>query len=317
MREKSLLRVLGAVLLAALPLLLSGCSSALMDPKGQVGEEQRVLIITAFALMLIVVIPVIVMTLLFAYRYREGNKDATYKPNWAHSNAIEIVVWLIPCVIIVVLAILTWITSHSLNPMKPIEADNNKEAIEIQAVSLDWKWLFIYPDQKIATVNELAFPVDTPIHFRISSGSVMNSFWVPELGTQIYAMAGMDSSLNLIADDTGNWMGRSTNYSGAGFSGMTFEALSLSDGDFNAWVKEVQDSSRTLSFEDEYQELAKPSESEPVHHYSNVSPDLYNKILDSFRGGMEHHGHGGPAGHGHGEHSEQEHGERMSAEAAE
>ncbi|TBW51275.1 ubiquinol oxidase subunit II [Marinobacter halodurans] len=308
MREKSYLRVLGAVLLAALPLLLSGCSSALMDPKGQVGEEQKVLIITAFALMLIVVIPVIVMTLLFAYRYRESNKDATYKPNWAHSTAIEIVVWLIPCVIIVVLAILTWVTSHSLNPMKPI-AEDGKETMEIQAVSLDWKWLFIYPDQHIATVNELAIPTDTPIRFHISSGSVMNAFWVPELGSQIYAMAGMDSQLHLIADETGEWQGKSSNYSGAGFAGMTFPTHSMTQEDFKAWVQKVKDeSTQTLSFDDGYQELAKPSEDVPVQYFSKVSPNLYNDILNSFRKGISDE---------HGEIGEQEHGERMSAEAAE
>ncbi|ROU01449.1 ubiquinol oxidase subunit II [Marinobacter sp. R17] len=309
MREKSYLRVLGAVLLAALPLLLSGCSSALMDPKGQVGEEQKVLIITAFALMLIVVIPVIVMTLLFAYRYRESNKEATYKPNWAHSTAIEVVVWLVPCVIIVVLAILTWITSHSLNPMKPIASEDGKETMEIQAVSLDWKWLFIYPEQKIATVNELAIPTNTPIRFHISSGSVMNSFWVPELGTQIYAMAGMDSQLHLIANETGEWQGKSSNYSGAGFAGMTFPTHSLSEEDFKAWVQKVKDeSSKTLSFDDGYQELAKPSEDVPVQYFSKVSPNLYNNILNSFRKGISDE---------HGETGEQEHGERMSAEAAE
>lgn len=295
-------------------LLLGGCSSALMDPKGQVGEEQKVLIITAFVLMLIVVIPVIVMTLLFARRYREGNEEASYTPNWAHSTAIEVVVWLIPCLIIVALGILTWYTSHSLDPMKPLETDSKNKTLEVEAVSLDWKWLFIYPEQRIATVNELAIPANTPVHFRITAGSVMNSFWVPELGSQIYAMAGMDSQLNLIADEKGEWQGRSTHYSGAGFSGMTFATHSLSQEDFNAWVSKVKGStSKTLSFANGYQELAKPSENAPVQYYSDVSPNLYNNILNSFRKGPSDTG-----GHaGEGENGEQGHGERVSAEAAE
>ncbi len=305
MGRKPYLRPLGALLMAALPFLISGCSSALMDPKGQVGEEQRVLIITAFALMLIVVIPVIVMTLLFAFRYRESNPDAAYKPDWGHSKAIEVVVWLIPCVIIVVLAILTWVTSHSLDPMKPIDAENEQNALEIQAVSLDWKWLFIYPEQHLASVNEVAFPANRPVHFRISSGSVMNSFWIPALGTQIYAMAGMDSNLHLIANEQGTYPGRSTNYSGAGFSGMTFDALALSEPEFERWVDEVNSSDQTLSFEDGYKELAQPSQSVPVQYYSDVSPDLYRNILNSFREGKPD------------EHSTTEHSVPMSAETAE
>jgi cytochrome o ubiquinol oxidase subunit 2 len=252
MGRKHYLRLVFRLLLASLPLLLAGCSSALMDPKGQVGEDQRVLIITAFVLMLIVVIPVIVMTLLFAFRYREGNRDAAYQPDWAHSKAIEVVVWLIPCVIIIVLAILTWITSHSLDPMKPIDTGDDQSALEIQVVSLDWKWLFIYPEQGVASVNEVAFPANTPVHFRISSGSVMNSFWIPELGTQIYAMAGMDSDLNLIANEQGTYPGRSTNFSGAGFAGMTFNALALSGPEFKQWLTKARSSDNTLSFPNGY-----------------------------------------------------------------
>jgi cytochrome o ubiquinol oxidase subunit 2 len=300
MGRKHYLRLACRLLLASLPLLLAGCSSALMDPKGQVGEDQRVLIITAFVLMLIVVIPVIVMTLLFAFRYRAGNQDAAYRPDWAHSKAIEVVVWLIPCVIIVVLAILTWITSHSLDPKKPIDTGDDQSALEIQVVSLDWKWLFIYPEQGVASVNEVAFPANTPIHFRISSGSVMNSFWIPELGTQIYAMAGMDSDLNLIANEQGTYPGRSTNFSGAGFAGMTFNALALSGPGFKKWLAKARASDTTLSFPSGYERLARPSQSVPVQYYSHVPPNLYQSILNSFRksvaeksGTTEHSGHTG------------------------
>ncbi|GGX92260.1 ubiquinol oxidase subunit 2 [Litchfieldella qijiaojingensis] len=305
MRRNSCLRVLGILLWLSLPLLLGGCSSALLDPKGEIGVEQRTLILTAFGLMQIVVIPVIVMTLLFAWRYRRGNKEAAYHPEWAHSNRIEAVVWLIPCVIIAFLAALTWYTSHSLDPHKPL-ADEEGEALEIQAVSLDWKWLFIYPEQGIATVNELAFPVDVPVHFRVSSGSVMNAFFIPDLGSQIYAMAGMDNDVHLIANEEGTYPGRSTNYSGAGFSGMTFEAHATSQQEFDAWVEQVRQAPETLTFPEEYDALAQPSEDHPVEYFSQVSPGLYESIIKSFHTGSGHDDmHGG-------------HGEMlMSAEAAE
>ncbi|RAH38350.1 ubiquinol oxidase subunit II [Halomonas sp. SL1] len=326
------LRKLGVLLLAVLPLLLAGCSSALLDPKGQIGEEQRTLILTSFGLMQIVVIPVIVMTLLFAWRYRRSNREASYRPDWHHSNLIEAVVWFIPCVIIVFLAVLTWYTSHSLDPHKPIEPTaEQQDPIEIQAVSLDWKWLFIYPEQGVATVNELAFPADTPVHFRVTSGSVMNSFFIPRLGSQIYAMAGMDNDVHLVADEEGIYPGRSTNYSGAGFSGMTFDAHVGSQEEFEAWVEKVRESSESLTYPAEYNELAAPSEDNEIAYFSEVSPSLYESIIKSFLAGGDHEermaeyadsyaeGFGHAAGHddeGHGE-SAESHGTPMSAEAAE
>lgn len=331
MRRNPTLRMLGVLLLLSLPLLLAGCSSALLDPKGQIGEEQRTLILTAFGLMQIVVVPVIVMTLLFAWRYRRSNRDATYAPDWAHSNKIEAVVWFIPMVIIAFLAVLTWYTSHSLDPHKTIEpAENQQEPMEIQAVSLDWKWLFIYPELGIATVNELAFPEDTPVRFRVSSGSVMNAFFIPRLGSQIYAMAGMDNDVHLVADEPGVYDGRSTNYSGAGFSEMTFKAHVGTQEDFESWVEKVRESSDSLNFPEEYYDLAAPSRDNEIQYFSEVSPSLYEKILQSFHAGGNHaehmaavtgDGHGSHGG-GHGSESEshsdsESHGESMSAEAAE
>lgn len=273
-------------MLLALCLLLAGCSSALLDPKGQVGAEQRTLILTSFGLMLIVVIPVIAMTLLFGWRYRRSNSAAKYLPDWAHSNAIEAVIWVVPCAIIAVLALLTWKTSHSLDPHKPLESD--VATIEIQAVALDWKWLFIYPEQGVASVNEVAFPVDTPVRFRVSSGSVMNAFFIPHLGSQIYAMAGMDNDVYLMADEIGNYPGRSTNYSGAGFSGMTFEAKATTPEAFDDWIETVRSAPQTLTYPDGYEALAEPSESNPVEYFSAVSPSLYESILTSFHTGSEH-----------------------------
>ncbi|QEA39350.1 ubiquinol oxidase subunit II [Pistricoccus aurantiacus] len=303
MREKNLTRLLWPLLALTLPLVLSGCESALMDPKGQIGLEQRTLILTAFGLMLIVVIPVIVMTFLFAFRYRFG-KQARYEPDWAHSNVIETVVWFIPLVIIAFLGWITWQTSHSLDPHKPLESD--VKPLEIQAVSLDWKWLFIYPQQGIATVNEVAFPANVPVHFRVSSGSVMNSFFIPRLGSQIYAMAGMDNDVHLIADEEGVYPGRSTNYSGAGFAGMTFKAHAVSQDGFDAWVDKVHDSSDTLIYPSEYETLARPTRNNPIEYYSEVTPELYEKIVRSFHTGNDGEKHG--AGHENGS---------MSAEAAE
>ncbi|WP_136253383.1 ubiquinol oxidase subunit II [Onishia niordana] len=329
MIRKKYLRVLSPLVLVSLALLLTGCDSALMDPKGQVGEEQRTLILTAFGLMQIVVIPVIVMTIAFAWRYRRSNKNATYSPDWHHSNKVEAVVWFVPCVIIAFLAVLTWYTSHSLDPHKPLDVEEGgQEPMVIEAVSLDWKWLFIYPEQGIATVNEIAFPEDTPVRFRVTSGSVMNSFFIPRLGSQIYAMAGMDNDVHLIADEQGVYPGRSTNYSGAGFSDMTFDAHVGSQQDFEAWVSEVRESSESLTFPEEYYDLAAPSEDAEIQYFSEVSPSLYESIIKSFQAGGDHEARVSEfadsyaEGFGHGSaHSDDEsaesHGKPMSAEAAE
>lgn len=183
--------------------LLSGCQGGILDPKGQIAAEQKSLILTATALMLLVVIPVIVMTLVFAWKYRAGNKEAAYEPKWSHSTKIEVVVWLIPCIIIAFLATLTWKSTHKLDPYRPLESD--KKAIQVQVVALNWKWLFIYPEQQIASVNELVFPADTPVSFKITSDAAMNSFFIPQLGGQIYAMAGMQTQLHLIANEPGTY----------------------------------------------------------------------------------------------------------------
>ncbi|CAM3686875.1 MULTISPECIES: ubiquinol oxidase subunit II [Halomonadaceae] len=285
MQRHSLWRRRGTLVLLALCLFLAGCSSALLDPKGQVGAEQRTLILTSFGLMLIVVIPVIAMTMLFGWRYRRSNSVAKYTPDWAHSNLIEAVIWIVPCAIIVVLALLTWKTSHSLDPHKPLESD--VEPMEIQAIALDWKWLFVYPEQGIASVNELAFPVDTPVRFRVSSGTVMNAFFIPRLGSQIYAMAGMDNDVHLIANEVGVYPGRSTNYSGAGFSGMTFDAHVTSNEDFDAWVAEVAQSPNTLSYPEGYEALAEQSEFNPVEYFSSVTPEFYERLVSSFHSGTD------------------------------
>ncbi|MFJ3009514.1 ubiquinol oxidase subunit II, partial [Pseudomonas fluorescens] len=236
-------RLLGLVPLLG-TLLLGGCNMTLLNPTGQVGLEQRNLIITATLLMLLVVVPVIVMTFLFAWKYRASNKDAVYTPKWSHSTKIEVAVWTIPVLIIIALGYITYISTHKLDPYRPIESDVKPVTIEV--VALDWKWLFIYPEQGIATVNKIVFPAHTPINFKITSDAVMNSFFIPGLGGQIYAMAGMQTKLHLIADRNAEMDGISANYSGAGFTGMKFKAIATSQYDFDAWVSEVKKAPKQL-----------------------------------------------------------------------
>ena len=249
----------------------------LLDPKGPIGADEKSIIILATALMLIVVVPVIAMTLLFAWRYRASNTKARFMPDWAHSNKIELVVWLVPCAIIVVLATVTWTSTHALDPYRHIES--KVKPLEVQVVSLDWKWLFIYPEQHIASVNEFAFPVNTPVRFHLTSDTVMNSFFIPQLGSQIYTMAGMETKLSLLADTAGNYAGISANYSGGGFSDMKFDARAMSDADFENWVKKVRASKNVLTRE-AYRQLEKPSEKVPVTYYSDVGAKIYHDALN-------------------------------------
>ena len=258
-------------------LLLSGCQWAVLDPKGPIGLQERSIIITATVLMLLVVVPVIALILIFAWRYRASNEKADYRPDWSHSNRIEAVVWLIPCLIIAALGVITWRSSHTLDPYRPL--DSKVEPIRIDAVALDWKWLFIYPDQKVATVNQVAFPANVPVEFHITSATVMNAFFIPQLGSQIYAMAGMQTQLHLLANEPGTYQGLSSNYSGDGFSGMTFKAIALpSQQGFEAWLTQARASQRTLDAT-AYEQLARASENNPIAYYSQVQPNLFADIV--------------------------------------
>lgn len=261
-------------------LFLSGCDAALLNPKGHIGQEERTLILTAIGLMLIVVIPVIIMAIVFSLKYREGN-NAKYSPKWAHSNKLEAIVWGIPILIILTLGTITWKTTHSLDPYRPLESD--KKPVVIEVISLDWKWLFIYPEQGIATVNEVAFPKDTPVEFRITSNTVMNAFFIPQLGSQIYAMAGMQTKLHLIADTAGEYKGISSSYSGAGFSGMKFTAIATPDeASFNQWVDKVKQSPNTLNDMASFNKLAAPSQFHQVEYFSSANPGLYGNVIAKF-----------------------------------
>lgn len=273
---RSLVRsVLGYVMIA----MLSGCSVQLLNPAGDIGEQEKNLILLATGLMLLVVIPVIALTLYFAWRYRASNDKATYAPKWAHSTAIEVIVWSIPCVIVAVLAVIIWRTTHSLDPYKPIESSTPPMRVEV--VALNWKWLFIYPDYGIASVNKLAIPVDTPVEFKLTADSIMNSFFIPKLGSQVYAMPGMQTKLHLIANSPGTFRGLSAAYSGAGFSDMQFETVASSRADFDNWVAQARGSSKRLD-QQSYAVLAQDSHGYPVTVYGGFQTGLFNNIVNKY-----------------------------------
>ena len=265
---------------------LSGCSTVLLHPAGAVAAQQGHLIVQSTVLMLIIVIPVIALTVLFAWRYRHSNTEATYTPDWDHSTQLELVIWAAPLLIIIALGALTWISSHTLDPYRalrrldaarPVPA--GAKPLTIEVVALDWKWLFIYPEQGIAVVNEVAAPVDVPINFKITASAVMNSFFVPALAGQIYAMPGMQTQLHAVMNQPGEYAGFSANYSGAGFSGMHFEFRGLSASEFEQWVQSAKGAGQDLS-KSRYLQLAQPSEREPVRRYSTVDAGLYDAILN-------------------------------------
>jgi cytochrome o ubiquinol oxidase subunit 2 len=272
-----LIRNLSKPVLAALAFMLAGCEGGVLDPKGQVGIDEKNLIIMATLLMLIVVIPVIFMTLYFAWKYRDGRDKEIYAPKWAHSTAIEVVVWVVPIIIVIILGVITWNSTHDLDPYKPLAHD--AKPVKVEVVSLDWKWLFIYPEYGIASVNELAFPANVPVNFKITSDTAMNSFFIPQLGSQIYSMVGMATKLHLIANEPGTFEGISANYSGAGFAGMKFNAIATANaGDFDAWVAKVKQQGNTLDVE-RYKQLAEKSENNPVQYYGSVQKGMFNYIV--------------------------------------
>ncbi len=279
------IRNLSKFALMAAVLALAGCEGGVLDPKGQVGVEEKWLILVSTVLMLLVVLPVIGMTLYFAWKYREGRDHEIYAPKWAHSTKIETVVWIIPIIIVLILGVITWRTTHSLDPYKPLEGKG--EHLTVEVVSLNWKWLFIYPEQGIATVNELVFPAHKPVRFKITSESTMNSFFIPQLGSQIYSMAGMETKLHLIADEPGVYDGFSANYSGAGFTGMQFKATATeTPEDFDAWVAKVKQQGSSLT-KASYAKLAEPTEYHPIEYFGTVEDQLFHSVVMKY---MADHG---------------------------
>ncbi len=270
-----LLLIFGSVLVAALAYVFT-TDIAVLNPKGVIGVKQRDLLLIATILMLIVVVPVLLLTFGIAWKYRAENQKAKYDPECDHNIWAECVWWGVPFLIIAVLGAITWKACHELDPFRPLATD--KKPITIQVVALQWKWLFIYPEEKIATVNFVQFPVDTPVAFEITADAPMNSFWIPQLGGQIYAMSGMRSKLHLIADVVDEFRGSSANISGVGFSGMAFTAKSSSSEDFEEWVDSIRSSGAALNRES-YRELAEPSEYNPIAFYQLEKEDLFDWIM--------------------------------------
>lgn len=249
---------------------------AILFPKGAIALKERNLLFIIQALMLLVVIPVYILTFIFSWRYRAHNTKAKYTPDWDDNRIAEYIWWGIPFVLVLIIGILTWVRTYQLDPFKPIESD--KKPITIQVVALQWKWLFIYPEEKIATVNFVQFPEKTPLNFEITADAPMNSFWIPKLGGQIYAMPSMKTELYLIADEVGEFRGSSANLSGEGFSGMHFIAKASSEEEYHQWVQEAKQSSQILNLE-KYNQLAVPSKNDPVSIYQLKEENLFDQAL--------------------------------------
>lgn len=292
-RKKSNLgRILGPILLALsclgllISVLLRGNNVALFNPKGMVAQEQHGLMLLTVGIMLIIATPTLFLFYFTAWRYRETNGKAMRNPDAGHSKFLNVSMWLIPSVFMVVLAAIMWPATHRLEPQKQIAAD--AEPLTIQVVALRWKWLFIYPEQKIATVNYVQVPTGTPVTFELTADEApMSSFWIPNLGGMLYAMNGHVNKLNLVADTPGEYPGSTAEINGAGFAGMKFTANATSKDDFDLWVRERQLSSSGLGTA-EYNELLKPSENNQAAYYSLADSALYDKVLMKYMGAHAH-----------------------------
>ena len=279
-------RALQAAVAMSAAAVLSGCNLQVLNPAGDIAARQGHLILVATALMLIVIIPVIALTFWFAWRYRASNTQATYKPDWDHSTQLELVIWGVPLLIIIALGAVTWIGTHLLDPYRPLgriaEGRPVPEAVkplEVQVVALDWKWLFVYPEYGVASVNQMAAPVDRPITFRLTSSSTMNAFYVPALAGMIYTMPAMETKLHAVMNKAGDYEGFSSHYSGAGFSHMRFRFHALSDEGFDRWIEEARAGGQALT-RAEYLQLEVPSSREPSRLYASVDAGLFDAVVN-------------------------------------
>jgi cytochrome o ubiquinol oxidase subunit II len=258
------------------PIVLTACQPAVLDPQGPVGLAQKSILIDSLVIMLAIVIPTIAATFAFAWWFRASNMRARYLPDWAYSGRIELIVWSIPLLVIMLLGGVAWIGSHDLDPAKPLTS--NTPPLEVQVVSLDWKWLFIYPGQRVASVNRLVVPAGVPLHFSLTSASVMNVFFVPQLGSMIYTMNGMTTQLYLQADAPGTFLGLSAHYSGAGFPGMHFDVLAVPAERFAAWIEATRNVGPTLD-PGSYAALARQSMNIPPFTFRATDPELFQQIV--------------------------------------
>lgn len=263
--------------MAGVPAILTGgCARGVLDPQGPVGAAEKTLLLNATGIMLCIVVPVMFATLGVAWWFRAGNPRATYRPTFAYSGKVELVIWSIPAMVIMLLGGVTWISCHTLDPARPLAS--SQPVIEVQVVSLDWKWLFIYPQLGIASVNHIVVPVGAPVHMRLTSATVMNSFFVPQLGGQIYTMTGMVSQLNLIADRAGSYDGLSAQFSGDGFSDMHFRYDAVPRARFDAWTAAAKAAGPALDAKS-YAALARPSAKVAPITYAPVDPALFGGIV--------------------------------------
>lgn len=269
-------RVAARLLICAVALSLGGCAGVL-DPKGPVGVSEKLILIDSVVIMLAIGLPVILATIGFAWWFRASNTKADYWPEWEFSGQLELIVWSIPMLVIVFLGGIAWYGSQVLDPYKPLPGKD--KPLEVQVVSLDWKWLFIYPDQGVAAVNELFIPAGKPVHFSITSGTVWNAFFVPQLGSMIYSMAGMTTQLNLQADEQGVYRGISAMFSGDAFSDMHFEVHAVNDGDFSKWVAAAKGSGDALDTNN-YAKLAQAANQAPISYYKSVDKGLFEAVVN-------------------------------------
>ena len=266
---------LRTALIAPLAVLVGSCNRGILDPVGPVGSAEKTILINSTAIMLAIIIPTMIATIAIAFWFRRGNAKATYRPDWEYSGAIELVVWAIPVLTIALLGGIAWISSHELEPSKPLAS--KVPPLKVDVVSMDWKWLFIYPDQHIATVNQLVVPAGTPVSFRLTSATVWNVFFVPQMGTMIYTMPNMTTRLNLQADRKGVFEGRSAHFSGDGFPGMEFKVHSVPPQQFAAWANGARGTGQVLDART-YAQLSQPTSYVKPMTFSNVSPGLFEAI---------------------------------------
>lgn len=283
-------------------LFLQGNNVAVLNPKGSIAEQQRDLIWIATALMLVVVLPVFILTGYISWKYRAGNKKARYSPEWDGNRALELTWWGFPLVIIIVLSGIIWRSSHELDPFRPLESTN--KPLKVQVIAMQYKWLFIYPEENVASINYLHIPEDRPINFEITADAPMNSFWIPQLGGQVYAMAGMQTKLHLIADEPGVYEGVSANLSGEGFAEMRFEVKATSEDEYARWLALAKQIGGSLD-KDAYNNLVTPAIVDKPVYFSTVEPQLFSAVLDKFISPSAYlrvEGGSMPAGHAGGSH---------------
>lgn len=270
------------------PLLwLAGCNTVVLNPSGDIAAQQADLVVISTLLMLLIIVPVMFLICLFAWRYRKSNTSAKYEPNWDHSTKLELLIWGAPLLIIIVLGAITWIYTHLLDPYRPLSRIDherplaaNVKPLEVQVVALDWKWMFIYPEQGIATVNELYTPIDVPVRFKLTSSTVMNAFYIPAMAGMIYTMPSMQTELNAVMNKVGVYDGFSANYSGAGFSQMRFKYHGVTQADFDAWVAKTKASGGGELNRAEFIALDKPTIKHPIMHFASVEQGLFDRVVN-------------------------------------